>query len=480
MTATRQTDSTTPRADELDRLAALYGSGLLDDGPQSTLDALVATAAALLDCPTAMLTVVDHDTLRVRATTGAPLAPVPRQVALCDHAIREPDGLVVPDLAEDPRFAASPELAGLRFYAGMPIHAPGTAGAPRAIGALCITDAAPRDLDERGRRALRNLARIADHLIAARTDVQRAIGIAGDHRRLVADVARQHRLFGQAERMTGIGSWRMTLADERLEWSPGVHRIYGVPSRAMPDLSLALEAYPPEARGRVAATLARAIERGEAFDFEEDFRRLDGELRRVRCIGENEQVDGVAVALVGVFQDVTDRHHREIALRRDADTDALTGLGNRAAFDKALAATIARSHATGSPLLLALIDLDGFKAVNDTLGHAAGDEVLRTVGTTLRGLRVAAATIARIGGDEFALLVEDDDDAAALADAVDHALVLSASDFGLTLACSGSVGAARLEAGEDARDFVHRADMALYAAKRARIGERRRAERRAA
>lgn len=475
--------------DELHRLAALYGSGLLEQGPHAALDTLTTLAASLLACPVAMLSLVDRETTHVRSISSSEPAPpsMPRALTMCDHTIRRPEVLVIPDLAADPRFVGNPLVdGGIRFYAAAPVSAPDGTGTPRPIGALCVTDAVPRTLDAQGREALRHLAALADLLIAARHDARSAVGIAVEHERLVAELARQHRVFSQAERMTGIGSWRLTLADDTLEWSEGVFHIYGLPPGAPPPLAAALDPYTEEARSRVAAALARAIEQCGSFDFEEDFHPHGGGSRRVRCMGECERVDGHNVALVGVFQDVTDRHRLEAALRRDADTDALTGLANRAAFDRALTAAMERARGSDAPpLLLVLIDLDGFKTVNDALGHAAGDDVLRQVGAALGGLRVGAVRIgtalaARIGGDEFALLVEGDVDADALAAELDRVLLVSASVGGITLACSGSVGIAAFDDERTPREFVHRADVALYAAKRARVGERRRSERRRA
>lgn len=464
-------------ADELHRLTALYGSGLLDEGPQAALDALVELAATLLDCPVAMLNLIDRDVQHGRAITGGPPSTLPREIALCNHTIRSRDGIVIPDLAADVRFAGNPLVEqGIRFYAGAPVSAPDAAGTPRRIGALCVTDAAPRTLDQRGQQVLRQLATLADVLIAARRDVRSAVGIAVEHKRLVADLARQHRVFAQAERMTGIGSWRLSLADERLDWSEGLYGIYGLPPGSPPSLSRGLDAYPEEARGRVSAAIAWAIEHGEAFDFEEDFRPFSGGLRRVRCLGEVERVDGHAVALTGVLQDVTERHRMEAALRRDADTDALTGLANRAAFDRELGAAMERARHSGNPLLVALVDLDGFKAVNDTLGHAAGDDALRQIGAVLAALPIEATAAARIGGDEFALIVEGPAaDRAALGEILGRVLMVSTSDGGLTMACSGSVGMAMFDDDRTIRDFVRRADQALYVNKRARVGERRRA-----
>lgn len=475
---------TNPDNDELNRLAALYGSGLLDAGPQDMLDALADLAASLFACPAAMVTLVDRDTLHVRSASArtGPVAAMPREGTMCDQTIRQPGVLMVPDLALDARFAGNQLVReGLRFYAGAPVSLCDAGGVRRPVGALCVTDAVPRTIGEAGQRMLVDLARLAELLIAARGDARAAVRIAVEHEAMSLDLARQHRLFAQAERMTGVGSWRLSLDDEHLEWSDGVYRIYGLPPRSQPDLAAALDPYPAEARARVAAVLARAIEHCEPFDFEEDFHPFTGGLRRVRCMGECEQVDGRSVAIVGVFQDITDRHRLEAALRRDADTDALTGLANRAAFDRALSAAMDRARGKGEPLLLALIDLDGFKAINDTLGHAAGDEVLRQVGAALGALPTPVALAARIGGDEFALLVEGDAaDPGRLGGLLDASLSLSANANGLRLACGGSVGMAMLGDEAAARDFLHRADLALYAVKRARIGERRAGERRRA
>lgn len=109
----------------------------------------------------------------------------------------------------------------------------------------------------------------------------------------------------------------------------------------------------------------------------------------------------VVAALVSVYHDAL---HRQRELLR---TDPLTGLANRRAFEDALAHDLALARRPGSALSLAYLDLDDFKAVNDTAGHAEGDRVLRTVGEVLaRSLR-EADTAARLGGDEFALLLPD-------------------------------------------------------------------------
>ena len=111
--------------------------------------------------------------------------------------------------------------------------------------------------------------------------------------------------------------------------------------------------------------------------------------------------------------DVTDRTRLESILRERALTDPLTGLPNRALFEDRLRRALERArreagaHGESPPLALAYLDLDGFKEVNDSFGHAAGDALLREVGSRLReGVRTLD-TAARLGGDEFALILPD-------------------------------------------------------------------------
>ena len=469
------------------RLAVLDALALLDNAPQHEFDALVALAADLLGVPNAMLTLIDRDRQHVKAHVGAAPPTLPREVAFCNHTIRGDAVLVVEDARTDARFATSPFVTapdGIRFYAGVPIHAPDVDGTPHAIGALCVTDTAPRSLSDTEHHTLLHLTTLAEAMIAARATALKAIDIARQAERLATHLAQQDRVFRQAERLAMIGSWRLSIAEERIDWFEGVKRIHGLPADHVPDLHKALDYYPVEARGRVTATIAHAIETGQPFDFEEDFITAQGKPRRVRSLGEVEYLDGQPVALVGVFQDITDRYALETALRRNADTDALTSLGNRAAFDRELELAIGRAQADGTPLMLLMIDLDGFKSVNDTLGHTAGDDVLRTVGDALRADWLRGSFAARLGGDEFAVLVEDEaltDWPAMVGERLDVSLRQTIEANGVMLATAGTVGWALLDGHcTTARDFVHQVDSIMYAAKRQRAGNRRTGDRRVA
>lgn len=163
---------------------------------------------------------------------------------------------------------------------------------------------------------------------------------------------------------------------------------------------------------------------------------------------------------------------RELAaLAALARVDALTGLANRRAFDEALAAAVARARRGGAPLAVAVLDVDHFKRVNDTLGHAAGDAVLREVAARARAAVRESDLLARVGGEELAILLAGEglDAAAETADRVRRAVAASpVATVGGALAVTLSAGCAALAPGDpDGAALVARADARLYDAKRA-------------
>ena len=113
------------------------------------------------------------------------------------------------------------------------------------------------------------------------------------------------------------------------------------------------------------------------------------------------------LGVVLVFHDVTETRQMARQLAHDATHDALTGLVNRAEFERRLQHALASAQQYGAHHALCYLDLDQFKVVNDTAGHAAGDELLRQINTILSGMFRERDTLARIGGDEFGLLLDN-------------------------------------------------------------------------
>lgn len=182
--------------------------------------------------------------------------------------------------------------------------------------------------------------------------------------------------------------------------------------------------------------------------------------------------DGKTRGIFSLAQDVTLRVEAEEQLRYAAVHDALTGLQNRQSLIARLHHALARVIRSGEPLALLFIDLDKFKAVNDTHGHAAGDEFLRQVATRLKSCIRDADTVARIGGDEFVVLLESELEANT--PEVVKQRIINGFAQGFTVGdiqfeASASVGISRYPAdGSDADHLLASADRAMYCAKQAR------------
>jgi diguanylate cyclase (GGDEF)-like protein len=458
------------------RLRKLASFHILDTPPERDFDALTALARRLLDCPIALVSLVDQDRQWFKSAQGlGQVRETPRDQAFCAHTIHQDNLLVIEDASADPRFARNPLVVGkphIRFYAGVPLrpHHDGHSDMLPGLGSLCVIDTQPRALSDEERDILRDLAAVAESLLRAHATAQDARYLAelAEERADILDG--QHRLLRQAEKLAGVGSWRVSLDDGVVQWSDQVYAIHGLPIGSTPPLEEALAFYSPEEARLIEKRLRKAMRTGEGFDFETDLIAADGRMRRVRSIGEVEFRHDRPAAIVGVFQDVTERHLREEELRHSASTDSLSGLSNRASFEKRLGETLARLKRRVEPVALLLIDLDGFKAVNDSFGHAAGDDILRAMAARMREGCMANAFAARLGGDEFALLVTRPRDCADLESYVQRVLdqlQVSITQDGQTRRVSATVGATLADGpGVTQLDLMRRADLALYQAKR--------------
>lgn len=179
-----------------------------------------------------------------------------------------------------------------------------------------------------------------------------------------------------------------------------------------------------------------------------------------------------ALAVAGVLRLLwlARRQERLQALRSEhaALHDSLTGLPNRANFLKVLDEIVAEPPSQRRPVAVALIDLDDFKAINDSFGHRAGDDVLIAVATVLRSCVRPGDLVARLGGDEFIVVLRDRDDGGdvnAWARQTARALQCDVEIGQGTVAVSGSVGVTMLTPQDDAQTIAHRADLAMYHAK---------------
>ena len=229
------------------------------------------------------------------------------------------------------------------------------------------------------------------------------------------------------------------------------------------DPSLFVELLHPDDRERVLAAHERTHAAGEPLHIEYRLHTRDGRVLWVH--DEAHMIKDPATdepVLQGYLLDITARREAEEQLRHQAFHDPLTGLANRALFnDRVQHALVVRS---GDAAVL-FLDLDDFKAINDGLGHLAGDTLLRAVGVRLRASLSPTHTVARMGGDEFAILVERGDAAAAALDAAERITAALQTPFdldGREVFITASVGIAL---GGDAEELLRCSDVAMYGAK---------------
>lgn len=224
-----------------------------------------------------------------------------------------------------------------------------------------------------------------------------------------------------------------------------------------------LEQLVPEAdAARVRAEVAAAAAPGAPAHGVFEVAASDG--RRFALAYRRVQAAGVPETLVGVLTDITET----VELRRRAERDDLTGLLNRRALEDRLDADLR----AGGHVVVAFVDLDGFKAINDRFGHDAGDDVLRVLGQRLGAALGPPVAVARWGGDEFVVVAPRAEAEASTEDAlvarIHEALAEPVGSGARVWHPSASVGVAVGAPGDEAADLLRRADHAMYAQKRAR------------
>jgi diguanylate cyclase (GGDEF)-like protein/PAS domain S-box-containing protein len=192
-----------------------------------------------------------------------------------------------------------------------------------------------------------------------------------------------------------------------------------------------------------------------------------GSWRHLEAHVSDLRADKHVKSIVFNARDVTERVKLEEELTQQAFHDGLTGLPNRALFRDRLDQALARSDRSGDALAVLLLDLDGFKQVNDSLGHDAGDQLLVLTAERLAGVVRPSDTVARLGGDEFAVLLEaaNEGTAVALAQRILEQLDETVTVAGHDLVVAGSIGVALHEQGSEAEHLLRDADVAMYAAK---------------
>lgn len=278
--------------------------------------------------------------------------------------------------------------------------------------------------------------------------------------------------FADLEALAGLGSWQFDAASERLTLSSGAARLFGLPAAQGTQACLrqrVLKCIAQDDRDAVRAAWKASLA-GAPYDIEYRVQHDDGDVAWLWEKGQFEfDAGGHALRASGFVQDVTRHHLVRASLQEQANRDALTGLPNRRLLVEQLDLAIRVARRNGERVAVLFVDLDRFKAVNDEFGHHIGDELLRTVARRLRNSLRASDIVARIGGDEFVIVLPDIDhecDAGIVALKIVEELKNDFSLGEVVANIGASVGVTMFHGtGEDAATLLRQADAAMYLAK---------------
>jgi diguanylate cyclase (GGDEF)-like protein/PAS domain S-box-containing protein len=278
----------------------------------------------------------------------------------------------------------------------------------------------------------------------------------------------QLRLAMEAAQM---GIWYWEVDTDRFLHSEGLSVLFGgKASDPLADYRVFQQRLHPEDRELLEATLRHAVRQG--VDFQVDYRVIwpDGSIHWLANRGQiHRDANGRAQRVIGVAMDITDRKIAEQRIAHMAHHDALTGLPNRVLLRDRIQQAIAQAHRNGTELAVLFLDLDRFKTINDSLGHQLGDRLLQSVASRILVCVREGDTVARVGGDEFVIVIPGIASSADASSVASKILEVLASAFHLNgndLHVSASIGISLYPSdGSDAETLMRNADTAMYHAK---------------
>ena len=418
----------------------------------------------------AAVRLLDGDALVCKATSGAPEVKLPERLPLgqniAGHAMRSGRSLLCLDTETDER--VDTELSrrrGVRSIIAVPLLHAG-----EAIGLLLLYGTEPAAFGERHVTMMELLSVVLSAAMAHAEEFEAK-------RDQVAALARFEATFAGA--LTGM--LLMDLDGRIIDSNPAIQTLLG---RTAGELEghRASEFVHPEDRAEARSAYLRMIaDDGSPLRLHHRFVRRDGEVLWVDASASLVRgSDGKSFAIT-MIQDVTQRKEAEAALLSQSQLneyqalhDALTGLANRTLFRNRIEHAVKTARRADVRAAVLVIDLDRFKEINDSLGHAAGDELLVELGRRLEAALRGSDTVARLGGDEFGVLLPNanvPDDVLRAVDRMRVAIEHPVTVQGLSLSLEASIGIAMYpEDGEDVETLLKRADGAMYHAKEENSG----------
>lgn len=287
------------------------------------------------------------------------------------------------------------------------------------------------------------------------------------------EVARRTATLTEAQRIAHLGNWEWDIASGVLHWSDEIYRIFGlVPQQFAATYEAFLNAVHPQDRALVEAQIRESLQENQPYRADHRIVWPDGTVRYVHEQGEVvRNADGRPIKMLGTVQDITERRAAEEQIQFLAYHDALTRLPNRLLIRDHFELAVATADRTHARVALLFLDLDGFKTINDSLGHDFGDATLKHVAGKLRESLRDTDTLSRQGGDEFLIVlpgVGDTDSISVIADKILGKVAEPFTIHGHALTLSASMGIAIYPGdGNDFDTLLKKADTAMYHAKEA-------------
>ncbi|MGY1635368.1 diguanylate cyclase domain-containing protein [Geodermatophilus sp. SYSU D00742] len=468
-----------------DRAALLRELEVLGVRRDPEVDGVVRVAAAVTDVPYATVHLLGGDDQHQLSPHGFPGGVSTRDTSISAELAGWAPGVhAFEDLAADPRFAGNPWVDGrrsrIRGYASAHLVIDGV-----TVGTLAVMDERPHRFTDDERDRLGDLADVIVAILERRRVVRQLADVAA-----ATTIARREAEQAHAELVRSEAFVRALLealpvgvvaadADGRVvafnEVSREWHGVDADPRIDVADLPPAFSLTEPDGRPLAPhrVPLTRVFSEGRIAHVELGIAPAGGAVRRVVASGTSiRDDDGTLLGAVVALADVTAQRELEQALRAAALHDPLTGLPNRALLMDRLGQLLEPTRRAAEPLTVLFCDLDGFKPVNDTAGHAVGDEVLVQAAGRLQAAVRPGDTVARLGGDEFVVLCPGLDRPGAARSVADR--VTAAFDAPLTDARGGehrvgvSVGTRVCDRGDTPESALGAADADMYRVKSAR------------
>jgi len=274
-----------------------------------------------------------------------------------------------------------------------------------------------------------------------------------------------------AQKIAKVGSWELDFPGLNLSWSDEIYRIFELePNAFQPSYDYFLSLIHPDDRDYIDTVFVDSLKNKTRYDVVHRLLMSDGRIKYVHERGKtlyNEEGD--PIRSIGTVQDITEQKVIEKKIEYMAHHDALTGLPNRTLAKARAEQIIAQAKRSDSKAAFLFIDLDGFKAINDTLGHSVGDLMLKTIASRLKECVRECDIISRQGGDEFLLILSDLKEENVIASTTEKILAELEKSFDTnehTLSLSGSIGISIYpDHGESFELLLKNADTAMYKAK---------------